>query len=228
MLRNGSGKSARTSTESGACFNPSKAPAPCGAFAPADVSRRAGEQSLAILLPNLVDGVWKEIDRAFFSIDLLRKEVFLCRSSSGCKEVASGSGHPKSRGADRVLNVESELDDVAVLHDVFLAFDAEFAGFAGFGVGTDGVDRWLYVTHCAHMTTITIRELHMKTGQWVRAAARGKRGLLVLDRGRPAARLLPPEDSAGVDFSERKLVRGFDRLPELSVDSARLLEEDRR
>ncbi len=85
-----------------------------------------------------------------------------------------------------------------------------------------------YVTHCAHMTTITIRELHMKTGQWVRAAARGKRGLLVLDRGRPAARLVPADDEAGIDFSQRKLVRGFDRLPELSVDSARLLEEDRR
>ncbi len=68
----------------------------------------------------------------------------------------------------------------------------------------------------------------MKTGQWVRAAARGKRGLLVLDRGRPAARLLPAEDEPGIDFSQRKLVRGFDRLPELYVDSARLLEEDRR
>ena len=78
------------------------------------------------------------------------------------------------------------------------------------------------------MMTITIRDLHMKTGQWVRAAARGKHGLLVLDRGRPAARLLPAEDRAGVDFADRKLVRGFDRLPELSVDSARLLEEDRR
>jgi len=78
------------------------------------------------------------------------------------------------------------------------------------------------------MTTITIRELHMKTGRWVRAAARGKCGLLVLDRGRPAARLLPAEDEPGIDFSQRKLVRGFDRLPELSVDSARLLEEDRR
>jgi prevent-host-death family protein len=78
------------------------------------------------------------------------------------------------------------------------------------------------------MTTITIRELHMKTGQWVRAAARGKRGLLVLDRGRPAARLLPAEEKAGVEFSQRKLVRGFDGLPELSVDSAHLLEEDRR
>lgn len=78
------------------------------------------------------------------------------------------------------------------------------------------------------MTTITIRELHMKTGQWVRAAARGKRGLLVLDRGRPAARLVPVDEEPGVDFSQRRLVRGFDRLPELSVDSARLLEEDRR
>ncbi|MFM8720698.1 MAG: type II toxin-antitoxin system Phd/YefM family antitoxin [Chthoniobacterales bacterium] len=127
------------------------------------------------------------------------------------------------------LNVEPERDDAAAaLDDVFFAFDAELAGFAGFDVGADGVDRWPYVTHCAHMTTITIRELHMKTGQWVRAAARGKRGLLVLDRGRPAARLVPAEDKAGVDFSERKLVRGFDRLPELSVDSARFLEEDRR
>jgi len=31
------------------------------------------------------------------------------------------------------LHVEAELDDVAVLDDVLLAFDAEFAGFAGFG-----------------------------------------------------------------------------------------------
>jgi len=78
------------------------------------------------------------------------------------------------------------------------------------------------------MTTITIRDLHMKTGQWIRAAARGKRDLIVLDRGRPAARLLPAEDNAGVDFSQRKLVRGFDCLPELSVDSARLLEGEPR
>ena len=32
------------------------------------------------------------------------------------------------------LHVEAELDDVAVLDDVFFAFDAELAGFAGFGV----------------------------------------------------------------------------------------------
>jgi len=32
-------------------------------------------------------------------------------------------------------DVEPELDDVAVLHDVFLAFDVELACFAGFGLG---------------------------------------------------------------------------------------------
>jgi prevent-host-death family protein len=90
------------------------------------------------------------------------------------------------------------------------------------------LDRPSFVTHCAHMTTVTIRELHMNTGKWVRAAARGGRGVLVLDRGRPAARLVPVEEKAGVDFSNRKLVRGFDRLPRITVDSARLLEEDRR
>lgn len=78
------------------------------------------------------------------------------------------------------------------------------------------------------MTSITIRELHMKTGQWVRAASRRQGGVLVLDRGRPTARLLPVEDSAVVEFSRRKLVRGFERLPQLLVDSAHLLEEDRR
>ncbi|MFM8788314.1 MAG: hypothetical protein ACKOEI_00370, partial [Chthoniobacterales bacterium] len=67
-----------------------------------------------------------------------------------------------------------------------------------------------------------------ETWRWVRAAARRTRGLLVLDRGRPVVRLVPVEDLAGIDFSQRKLVRGFDRLPKLSVDSARLLEGDRK
>jgi hypothetical protein len=36
------------------------------------------------------------------------------------------------------LHVETELDDVAVLDDVFFAFDVEFAGFAGFALGAEG------------------------------------------------------------------------------------------
>ena len=78
------------------------------------------------------------------------------------------------------------------------------------------------------MATITIRELHMKTGHWVRTAARGRSGVLVLDRGRPAARLLPAEEEISTPFARRKLVRGFAQLPAIEVDSARLLEEDRR
>ena len=35
-------------------------------------------------------------------------------------------------------DVEPELDDVAVLHDVFFALDAELAGLAGFGLGAEG------------------------------------------------------------------------------------------
>jgi len=84
------------------------------------------------------------------------------------------------------------------------------------------------VTHSALMATITIRELHMKTGHWVRTAARGRQGVLVLDRGRPAARLLPVEEDAATGFAQRELVPGFERLPAIAVDSARLLEEDRR
>ena len=36
------------------------------------------------------------------------------------------------------LHVEPELDHVAVLDDVFFAFDAEFAGFAGLALGAEG------------------------------------------------------------------------------------------
>lgn len=78
------------------------------------------------------------------------------------------------------------------------------------------------------MKTIGIRELHLKTGHWVRAASHPGRGIIVLDRGRPSARLLPMEEPAGMEFSQRKFVRGFDQLPQLEKDSGRLLEEDRR
>lgn len=90
------------------------------------------------------------------------------------------------------------------------------------------LDGGSHVSHSAHMATITIRELHMKTGHWVRTAARGRNGVLVLDRGRPAARLLPAEEEVFTPFARRKLVRGFEQLPAFEVDSAQLLEEDRR
>ena len=78
------------------------------------------------------------------------------------------------------------------------------------------------------MAKITLRELYMKTGHWVRTAARGRQGILVLDRGRPAARLLPAGADTRLRFAQRKLVAGFDRLPAIQADSARGLEQDRR
>jgi antitoxin (DNA-binding transcriptional repressor) of toxin-antitoxin stability system len=78
------------------------------------------------------------------------------------------------------------------------------------------------------MGQITIRELHLKTGHWVRTAARGRQGILVLDRGRPAARLLPAASETTLHFSQRKHVPGFARLPAIRADSARGLEQDRR
>jgi hypothetical protein len=36
-----------------------------------------------------------------------------------------------------VLNTEAEVHDIAVLHDVFFAFDAQFAGFFGTGFAAE-------------------------------------------------------------------------------------------
>jgi antitoxin (DNA-binding transcriptional repressor) of toxin-antitoxin stability system len=76
------------------------------------------------------------------------------------------------------------------------------------------------------MVRITIRDLHMKTGEWVRKAAHG--GIVVMERRRPIAKLVPlmPEDQGGA-FAGRPLVKGFSALPKSSHDSARHLAEDR-
>ena len=81
--------------------------------------------------------------------------------------------------------------------------------------------------HIEHMMEITIRDLHMKTGDWVRKAARSG-GLVVLDRRLPVARILPfTEGAQGKNFGERPLVGGFAALPRIGHDSTRYLSEDR-
>ena len=51
--------------------------------------------------------------------------------------------------------------------------------------------------HNVHMKTISIRELHLKTGRWVRhAASRGS--IVVTDRGRRVAALQPFDASVTV------------------------------
>ncbi len=83
-----------------------------------------------------------------------------------------------------------------------------------------------------HMKTISIRELHQKTGEWVRLAARHGE-IRVTDRGRTVARILPDTDVRETPyFSRRKLLPDFRRLMQQGklrggTDSTQMISEDR-
>jgi prevent-host-death family protein len=81
--------------------------------------------------------------------------------------------------------------------------------------------------YIVHMQTVSIRELHLGTGSWVRRVARDGR-VVVTDRGRPVATLSPlgPED-LGTAFGNRKLARGFKPLTMTTGDSTGYVSEDR-
>ena len=60
----------------------------------------------------------------------------------------------------------------------------------GLSVARESIPRLKEMCHNVHMKTISIRELHLKTGRWVRhAASRGP--IVVTDRGRRVAALQP-------------------------------------
>jgi prevent-host-death family protein len=82
--------------------------------------------------------------------------------------------------------------------------------------------------HFVHMPTISIRELHLKTGEWVRQASRHKR-VIITERGEPVATLIPFEHAhTAASFATRKLVPGFATLPNLGRhDSTKFISEDR-
>ena len=82
------------------------------------------------------------------------------------------------------------------------------------------------------MKVITIRDLHAKTGHWVRRTAElGE--IWVTDRGRTVAKLLPQrERSENPFFARRKLSAGFERLAvsgklRRGSDSTVTISEDR-
>ena len=78
-----------------------------------------------------------------------------------------------------------------------------------------------------HMLRIGIRDLHLKTGEWVRRAARGE-GLVVTERGRPVASLIPFRDGVrGRSFRERIVLPEFDALPPVAGDSTADVSDDR-
>jgi antitoxin (DNA-binding transcriptional repressor) of toxin-antitoxin stability system len=77
------------------------------------------------------------------------------------------------------------------------------------------------------MIRITIRDLHMKTGQWVRKAAHAG-NVVVMDRDKPIAKLVPfTAQDNGRRFAERRLIKGFAELPRLHHDSSEYVSEDR-
>jgi prevent-host-death family protein len=63
-----------------------------------------------------------------------------------------------------------------------------------------------------HMKTVSIRELHAKTGELVRAASRHGH-ILVTDNGRIIAKIIPDTDGTGVPyFARRRVTSAFSKL----------------
>lgn len=81
-----------------------------------------------------------------------------------------------------------------------------------------------------HMKTISIRELHQRTGAWVRKAAEVG-SITVTERGRPVARLEAVEGGHRENrFLTRKLRPGYKRLMGKltgGTDSVTIVSEDR-
>jgi prevent-host-death family protein len=80
------------------------------------------------------------------------------------------------------------------------------------------------------MKTISIRELHARTGAWVRKAVE-LGAITVTERGKPLVRLEPVADGRDANpFRTRRLRPGYARLRgKLSggTDSTRIVAEDR-
>ena len=67
----------------------------------------------------------------------------------------------------------------------------------------------------------------MKTGEWVRRAARGE-GVVITERGHPVATLIPfREGDAGLSFRERHVLPEFEALAAVAGDAAAYVSEDR-
>lgn len=84
------------------------------------------------------------------------------------------------------------------------------------------------VCHNVHMRTISIRELHLRTGEWVRrAASRGP--IVVTDRGRRVAALQPFDASmTGRPLPDREAaIRRRSKVPVDSGVYQSELREDR-
>jgi antitoxin (DNA-binding transcriptional repressor) of toxin-antitoxin stability system len=102
-------------------------------------------------------------------------------------------------------------------------------GFRGLwswlGRSAESLPQLRAMCHDAHMKTISIRELHLETGRWVRHAA-SQGPIVVTDRGRRVAALQAFDDSVtGRPLPNRKAaIRKRSKVP---VDSAVYQSEPR-
>jgi len=83
-----------------------------------------------------------------------------------------------------------------------------------------------------HMKTISIRELHEKTGEWIRRA--GEHGEIhVTDRRKTVAKILPEADERDTPYFSRRMISpAFRKLMELGklhggTDSTQIISEER-
>jgi prevent-host-death family protein len=82
------------------------------------------------------------------------------------------------------------------------------------------------------MKTISIRDLHEKTGQYIRGAAQAGE-IFVTDRGRTVAKIVPQlEPQEPPYFARRKLTAAFRKLMKggklgIGTDSTRIVSDDR-
>jgi prevent-host-death family protein len=96
------------------------------------------------------------------------------------------------------------------------------------GVRTFARPRQCDTLDTSAVKTVSIRELHNRTGHYVRRAA--TEPISVTDRGQTVARLVPATEPTRVTFANRRLRPGFLKLqakPMTGVDSAKLISEDR-
>lgn len=83
------------------------------------------------------------------------------------------------------------------------------------------------------MKTITIRELHERTGQWVRKAERHGE-IIITDRGEPIAKIVPqPKEPEVPYFARRQMSPEFKKLWDTGrlgaggTDVTQMISEDR-
>ena len=78
-----------------------------------------------------------------------------------------------------------------------------------------------------HVKKISIRDLHLNTGEWVRKVSIEQK-IVITERGAPVATLIPFEPvHAATPFVMRRLVQGFAKLPPIAHDSTEYISADR-